>query len=143
MFDNIGQKIKKLATVICWIGIVFSVMIGLTFMRASILTGFTIAALGALSSWIGSLFTYGYGQLIENTDILVQKKRANEKKKRDSITKTKYELIDDNIQEYEYIDMLCPHCSKRLSFTKSDYINNEFLTCPYCDNEIETEIFFK
>ena len=80
MFDNIGGKIKKLAQVICWIGIVFSVISGIVLMvngGNGILTGlFTIIA-GCLASWISSFFAYGFGQLIENTDAI----RYNTEKK--------------------------------------------------------------
>ena len=35
---------------------------------AGILSGIVIIIVGCLASWIGSFFTYGFGQLIENTD---------------------------------------------------------------------------
>ena len=33
---------------------------------------------GALLSWLGSLTLYGFGQLIENTEILVRRSRDGE-----------------------------------------------------------------
>lgn len=75
MFDNIGGKIKIVAQTLCWIGIVASVIIGIVFIsqgEETILLGLLIALIGALSSWIGSFITYGFGQLIENSDILVE-----------------------------------------------------------------------
>ena len=86
MFDNIGKKIMKLATVICWIGIIFSI-IGFIVMLAlgidnedDLLIGlsFVVLVVGIFGSWIGSFFIYGFGKLIDNSDILV---KNNETKK--------------------------------------------------------------
>ena len=71
MFNNIGGKIKTLATIITWIGIVCSVIAGFSLMLANeslILLGVLIAVLGSLGSWISSFLIYGFGQLIENSD---------------------------------------------------------------------------
>lgn len=85
MFDNIGSKIMKLAKVICWLGIIISVISGITIIAGgasvsrsyygigaggSVLAGILTIVLGSLLSWIGSFFTYGFGQLIENTDYI-------------------------------------------------------------------------
>lgn len=75
MFDNIGGKIKTLAQVVCWIGIIASVIIGFVMMAQdddTAFAGILIMVLGSLGSWIGSFMTYGFGQLIENSDILVK-----------------------------------------------------------------------
>ena len=79
MFENIGKKIKTLAKVLCWIGIVLSVISGVAAIIAAngqanggaiVLGGVLTIVLGVLLSWIGSFFTYGFGQLIENTDAI-------------------------------------------------------------------------
>ena len=80
MFDNIGGKIKGLAKVLCWVGIIFSVISGIVTMVAGanvrgaggvgIFGGLLTIAIGCVLSWIGSFFTYGFGQLIENTDFI-------------------------------------------------------------------------
>ena len=75
MFDNIGCKIKALAQVICWIGIIASVIIGFVLIvqdEDTAFIGILTMILGSLGSWIGSIMTYGFGQLIENSDILVK-----------------------------------------------------------------------
>ncbi len=74
MFDNIGGKIKVLAKVVCWIGIVVSVILGL--LTGNSITALLTMVIGSVASWVGSFMTYGFGQLIENTDILV--KRGNQ-----------------------------------------------------------------
>ena len=82
MFNNIGGKIKALAKVLCWIGIVCSVISGIAMMLSQqtdqgVLAGIVTIIVGCLVSWIGSFFAYGFGQLIENTDELVRLKRAD------------------------------------------------------------------
>ncbi len=81
MFDNIGGKIKAFAQVVCLIGIIASVICGIIMMAIGeagfTLVGFLIMILGPLFSWIGSFMTYGFGQLIENTDTLVTEKTNN------------------------------------------------------------------
>ena len=88
MFDNIGSKIMKLAKILCWVGIMLSVISGIVLMAAGgsvssyssygysrssgggVVAGILTIILGSLASWIGSFFTYGFGQLIENTDAI-------------------------------------------------------------------------
>ena len=67
MFANIGDKIQSVAKILCWIGIALSVLAGLILMaQDSDLApmGILTAGLGALFSWISSLFLYGFGELI-------------------------------------------------------------------------------
>ena len=72
MYENIGSKIKTLAKVIFIILSIVSVVGGLTLLDTKIgVFGILIAALGVLFSLVGTFFLYGFGQLIENTDILV------------------------------------------------------------------------
>ena len=92
MFDNIGAKIMKLAKILCWIGIVLSVISGIVLMAGGantisyydtygnrtstrtstggvgVLGGILVIVLGCLGSWIGSFFTYGFGQQIDNSE---------------------------------------------------------------------------
>lgn len=72
MFYNIGQKIKALAVVITWIGIVLSVIAGFVVSSTGDWQmGIIIVIAGGLGSWLMSFLLYGFGQLIYNTDILV------------------------------------------------------------------------
>ena len=86
MFENIGSKIKTLAKVICWLGIIGSCLSGISvaitiieldddFAFLGFFGGIILAAIGSLFSWLGTLALYGLGQLIENTDILVAQGR--------------------------------------------------------------------
>ncbi len=83
MFNNIGGKIKTSALILSWIGIIASIIIGFFLMATDedlILYGFIVAVLGTLVSWVSSFTLYGFGQLIENTDKLVELSKNNTKK---------------------------------------------------------------
>lgn len=70
MFDNIGGKIKSVAQVLCWIGIVASAISGIAMVfTVNFFVGLLVAAVGGAASWIGSLTMYGMGQLIEETTL--------------------------------------------------------------------------
>lgn len=74
MFDNIGRKIKALAQVVCWIGIVCSVIYGVVLMTTDedlVMVGFMVLVMGSVLAWVSSFALYGFGQLIENTDKIV------------------------------------------------------------------------
>lgn len=77
MFDNIGEKIKTLAKICCWAGIALSIICGLvliflSFEGSSIplfLSGILVSVLGSLASYAGLFVLYGFGELVENSDI--------------------------------------------------------------------------
>jgi len=84
MFDNIGGKIKKLSKIFCWIGIIADIFVGFYLIALGegkisginaifIIVGWIIIILGPIISWISSFFMYGFGQLIENSDMLIKK----------------------------------------------------------------------
>lgn len=83
MFNNIGRKIKKLAKVLCWIGISFSIIFAvIMFFTASqtygseagtcTFLGFLFLIGGTLISWLSSFFAYGFGELIEKACIIAE-----------------------------------------------------------------------
>lgn len=75
MFDNIGGRIKTLAQVVAWMGIIASVISGIALISIDedmIFVGFMIMIFGALMSWVSSFVLYGFGQLVENSDKLVK-----------------------------------------------------------------------
>ncbi|MBO5453544.1 MAG: SHOCT domain-containing protein [Clostridia bacterium] len=74
MFSNIGGKIKTVAAIVAWVGIIASVVSGFICIAVDddlILVGLLIAVVGSLISWVSSFVLYGYGQLIQNTDKMV------------------------------------------------------------------------
>lgn len=73
LFSNIGGKIKTLAKVICLVGMVISLIqavrvlnMGYEYQNTAFASLLTLG-LGCLFSWIGSFFTYGFGELIDRT----------------------------------------------------------------------------
>ena len=71
MFNNIGKKIKLISKCACWIGIVGSVL-GACILwmqhgqnNPTIGIGFTVLLVGCSVSWIGSFFSYGFGELVD------------------------------------------------------------------------------
>lgn len=88
MFSNIGGKIKLLAKVLFWIGLILSVVTGGIFLISprgtatfnyssgystqvsSVLAGIIFIFVGFLLSWISSMLLYGFGQLIENSEAI-------------------------------------------------------------------------
>ena len=76
MFSNIEKKIKTLAKVLTWIGIVASVVAGVAIILtglsqyaggAAVALGILTMIFGSLGSWLSNLVLYGFGQLIEDT----------------------------------------------------------------------------
>lgn len=84
MFTNIGGKIKTLAKILAWIGIICCCLTGFIMIVVGIAAsdyssgafigcGFLIAIVGSLFSWIGAFFSYGFGELVENSAIIAGK----------------------------------------------------------------------
>lgn len=71
MFNNIGSKIKSLAIVITVLGFITSFFFGIAVLIYSGILGIIIIIAGCIISWVSSFLLYGFGQLIENSDILV------------------------------------------------------------------------
>ena len=84
MFDNVGGKLKILAQVGCGRGIAFSIIGGV--LIAMTLNGFLglvlffiVVAIGGFFSWLMSLGLYAFGQLVENSDKLVERNNSTKK----------------------------------------------------------------
>lgn len=75
MFRNIGGKIKGLAKAATALGIIAYIVIGIIIMCIDddiAFVGVLVMIVGAFISWISSFILYGFGQLIENSDMLVK-----------------------------------------------------------------------
>ncbi len=69
MWENIGSKLQKLAKVVCWIGIILSVIGGIVMITQNqAVLGIVYIILGPLFSWIGSWTMYGLGLVVENVE---------------------------------------------------------------------------
>lgn len=135
MFDNIGSKIKSLAQIVCWMGIVVSAISGLAIMisnEETIFVGLLIILLGSIGSWIGSFVLYGFGQLIENSDTLVEisKHSVSKTPKESSVPISPNTDTTDNVSDDNAIH--CPHCDKKIMVPEGTLSAN----CPWCNKKI-------
>jgi len=85
MFDNIGGKIKGLARIICWAGIIGSILGGIVMISEGshmwngdglVIGGIALAVAGSLTSWAGCFVLYGLGELIETNQEIVRINRG-------------------------------------------------------------------
>lgn len=77
MFENIGKKIKTLAEILCWIGVISSVIGGIVLVAKGaslsdggtpmIIIGIATIIIGPLLSWISNFVLYGFGEHIDDT----------------------------------------------------------------------------
>lgn len=73
MFSHIGGKIKTWAVILSILGIAASVIYGGVVATKDVLAGVLIIVFGSLGSWVSSFLLYGFGQLVENSDKIVEK----------------------------------------------------------------------
>jgi len=88
MFDNVGNKIKDVAELFCWLGILCSILLGLGLILSlnvsiiGIFIGIVVIIVGSFMSWVGSLITYGIGEMVQNsciqTEIAVKRSMKEE-----------------------------------------------------------------
>jgi len=119
MWDNIGEKIKLLAKVIAWVGIISSVIGGISLISQGfdinqssrsgrdgglfILLGIASLIGGSIISWISSFFMYGFGELIEKTS---------------AIEKNTRNVISANVVsngEYGWVCKKCAHTNRNMA----------------------------
>ena len=81
MFSNIGGKIKTWAVVLSILGIAASVIYGGVVAAKNAFDGVLIIIFGSLGSWVSSFCLYGFGQLIDNSDKIVEKLEEMSKNK--------------------------------------------------------------
>lgn len=94
MFKNIGKKIKTLAKVLCWLGIIGGILTGLSLIAVGVAgSGLTVNAAGSesfvsgmaliiagaillvllpLLAWISSFMLYGFGELVDSASDVKQ-----------------------------------------------------------------------
>lgn len=127
MFDNIGGKIKTLAKVVCWIGIIACIITGIVLMATDedlILVGILTVVVGSLLSWVSSFILYGFGQLVENSDTLVQQNQTHHSNKCENFGNTsniKQVTVSPTESQHKW---RCASCGKMISSNP----------CPYCEN---------
>lgn len=151
MYDNIGGKIKGLAKFLFLVDALAAVVSGIVMMGSDddlVGLGFLVIFGGVLIAWVSTWLLYGFGQLIENSDIIAQEfSRKNEKYEKKVAQKLenkknlrRKEAIDKienvNIDDEEFVDVTCPGCHEELSFTKGQLRDADGVKCPFCDSAI-------
>ena len=79
VINNVGEKIKGAAAVICFLGIITAIMVGFSLMitkEDGIIFGIIVLLSGIFSSWVLFIILYGFGQLIENSQAIRDKTEA-------------------------------------------------------------------
>ena len=150
-YENIGNKIKGLAQMAFVVEAIAAVITGIALMATDedlILYGLLVLIVGPIIAWVSSWLLYGFGQLIENSDIIAEEynrknekhekvvEKNNERKQEQRKKAIKATIVNPEISEDEFIDITCPNCKAELSFTKGQLQSGEELTCPMCDAPI-------
>ena len=99
MYDNIGGKIKGLATTIFIVQAVLTVIAGLGIMAAGdemILIGLLVMVLGPFSAWISSWLLYGFGELIDTACAIEENTRKDTKSNSSQAANITYNYAPNN-----------------------------------------------
>ena len=81
MFNNIGKKIKVLATILFFVEAAAAVITGISLMAADeflIPTGFLVMMVGPVVVWILSWFMYGFGEIIDKLSAIEKNTRGEQ-----------------------------------------------------------------
>lgn len=128
MFDNIGEKIKTLATVSCWVGIAASFLGSIVLLiEGELLNALLTAVSGPLASWVGSFVLYGFGDLIDTNRMILSKLESGEKGS--SLLPKSRILYSENKSEEAAVEKIaeghqwrCDNCGNMISKD----------ICPFC-----------
>ncbi len=72
MNSNIAEKIKDSSRFVCAFGIIASIIVGISLITSESSIGFLVIIIGAFISWLSYIILYGFGKLIENSEIIVK-----------------------------------------------------------------------
>ncbi len=152
MFDNVGGLIKGFAKGSFWIEAIGSVIAGIALMCNGEDYGLFVLLLGPGAAFVFAMFCYGFGQLIENSDIIAEEHDRVNKKREKVVAKkeqkrmaekqaqrrevAKVTIANPNVDEDVFVDITCPNCKADLSYTKGQLQSEEGVVCPMCDTTI-------
>ena len=149
MYDNIGGKMKMLAKILFILETISTVAVALSLFTNDMgAIGLLVLFIGPILAWISSWFLYGFGQLIENSDIMAEEYKRknikheknivknNERKQNQIRKEAKAIVVDPEQDEDTFVDIICPHCQAELSYTKSQLQENSSVVCPMCYESI-------
>ena len=147
MKNSIGSSIKTLAFVLALLTLVGAIVYGLIVIGDMPLVGILAIAGGILIAVTIYYVLTGFGQLVENSDIIAERYRLeNESKQRKQEERQKKterkKLLDRSVPETEFIDFDCPFCGEKLSFPKSELADGSVI-CPYCEKTVDPKEVLK
>ena len=143
MFNNIGKKIKKLATITTKIGFFIFILCAIILCTEKMVAlGILIGLVGCLSSWISSFLLYGFGELIDNTQEIAKNtkrmaqleglKGEGESSQNTFVEESEEVKVDDDL-DYDPENIAredeCPACFHKIS--KTDHV------CSYCGRKLK------
>ena len=94
MFEDIGNKIKKLVKFFAVAGMLLSIILGIILCLSNILIGIIVSALGFLLSWVGAWLMYGYGEMVQRLINIDKKLGAGNKQSTHTFDPAKFKTID-------------------------------------------------
>ena len=132
MFNNVGEKLKNLAAFFTWVGIVFSVILGIVVIKLSVIIGLLVMVAGSLLSWIASLGMYAFGELVDNTSIIAGKK-VNTEARTTTLRVASVTSSQDAKRTAFYTSnntqtskaKVCPHCGEMVRSNVCDMCGNK------------------
>ena len=158
MFENVGGKIKGLAVIVCWLGIIGSVITALVLWAANsyrtptIGLGIGVLVIGSLVSWISSFAAYALGEITENSEqqTAILKALCEEQKKMNESLfqmKTKSSIVSADVFEnpnpVSVVKSVTDEPRKRRNPEKNNADNDQRVVyvdrskremqCPYCN----------
>ena len=107
MFDDIGKKLQSVAKVLCWIGIIASIIVAFvlwsqdSYRNPTGAIGLGVLIGGCAGSWLTSAFLYAFGQLVEDVHALRPQPAASVTKPAASNAKPK-QTKESHYQEIRY-----------------------------------------
>lgn len=155
MFDNIGEKIKALAMVVCWVGIACSVACGVIVAIGvggiGVLLFLLIAVLGSFACWVGSLLFYGFGELVTNSAIIAENSKLSKKSKPVKEVKKVNAVAEDStlniIDEEDELKAFLKQLFEDEKISQSDYDNKldelNFMEFQYSKGYISENEYFE
>ena len=72
MFKNIGAKIKGMVVATFILEAIGVIIGGAFLLKDGNPYGWVVLIVGLLVAWLSNLLTYGFGQLVENSDIIAE-----------------------------------------------------------------------
>ena len=77
MYNNVGEKIKKLAIFEMVVGSLAGIVYGFTLLNTDKVLGIIFIIVSPLVSWISSLITYGVGEIAHKVNLLYNQECGN------------------------------------------------------------------